>query len=81
MSALVVCPAILKLIRDNLGAILAVGDWMSRTAVANGQKPMTVKDVLAGMIMAHEIQGVLAIENSYNRVGLEYVDRSSELAH
>ncbi|SCV67978.1 BQ2448_99 [Microbotryum intermedium] len=58
---------------DNLGAILAVSDWISRTNVANGKAPLTVKDVLAGMIMAHEIQGCFALENSFNRVGLDHV--------
>jgi 2-methylcitrate dehydratase len=49
-----------------LGAILAVADYLSRT----GQN-VTVKDILTAMIQAHEIQGVLALENSFNRVGLE----------
>ena len=53
---------------DNLGGILAVADWMSR----NG-KPVTVRDVLTAMIKAHEIQGVIALENSFNRVGLDHV--------
>ncbi len=53
---------------DNLGGILATADWLSR----NG-KTLTVKDVLTGMIKAHEIQGVLALENSFNRVGLDHV--------
>jgi len=53
---------------DNLGGILAVADWLSR----NGKK-ITVKDVLTAMIKAHEIQGVLALENSFNRVGLDHV--------
>ena len=53
---------------DNLGAILAVADYLSR----NG-KPQSVRDVLTGMIKAHEIQGVLALENSFNRVGLDHV--------
>jgi 2-methylcitrate dehydratase len=51
---------------DNLGAILAVADYLSRS----GQN-VTVKDILTAMIQAHEIQGVLALENSFNRVGLE----------
>lgn len=58
---------------DNLGSILAVADWLSRTNVANGKKPLTVQDVLTAAIKAHEIQGVLAIENSFNRVGLDHV--------
>ena len=58
---------------DNLGAILAVADYQSRTAVANGKKPLTMQDVLVAMIKAHEIQGILAINNSFNRVGLDHV--------
>ena len=58
---------------DNLGGILATADWLSRTAIANGKQPLVMKDVLAGMIKAHEIQGVLALENSFNRVGLDHV--------
>ena len=53
---------------DNLGGILATADWLSR----NG-KPLVMRDVLTGMIKAHEIQGVLALENSFNRVGLDHV--------
>ncbi len=53
---------------DNLGAILAVADYLSRSG-----RPVTVRDVLTGMIKAHEIQGVLALENSFNRVGLDHV--------
>jgi len=58
---------------DNLGGILAVADWLSRTAVAAGRPPLLMKDVLDGMIRAHEIQGVLALENSFNKVGLDHV--------
>ena len=58
---------------DNLGGILATADWMSRTALANGKAPLLMKDVLTAMIKAHEIQGVLALENSFNRVGLDHV--------
>lgn len=58
---------------DNLGGILAVADWLSRVAVASGKKPLTVQDVLDGMIRAHEIQGVMALENSFNKVGLDHV--------
>ncbi|KAF1991546.1 2-methylcitrate dehydratase [Aulographum hederae CBS 113979] len=62
---------------DNLGAILAVADWASRTNRAGGKvgngKVFSVKDVLEGMIKAHEIQGVLALENSFNKVGLDHV--------
>ncbi len=58
---------------DNLGGILAAADWLSRTAVAEGREPLAMRDVLTGMIKAHEIQGVLALENSFNRVGLDHV--------
>lgn len=58
---------------DNLGAILAVADWLSRTAVAEGKEPLKVQDVLTAAIKAHEIQGNLAIKNSFNRVGLDHV--------
>jgi 2-methylcitrate dehydratase len=58
---------------DNLGGILAVADWMSRTAVAAGKPPLKMRDVLTAMIKAHEIQGVIALENSFNRVGLDHV--------
>ena len=53
---------------DNLGAILAVADYLSRSG-----QPIPVRTVLTGMIKAHEIQGVLALENSFNRVGLDHV--------
>src|SRR5712675_2281281 len=53
---------------DNLGGILAVADWLSR----NGT-PLAVRDVLTAMIKAHEIQGVIALQNSFNRVGLDHV--------
>ncbi|MCE2985458.1 MAG: bifunctional 2-methylcitrate dehydratase/aconitate hydratase [Burkholderiales bacterium] len=58
---------------DNLGGILATADWLSRCAVAQGRKPLLMKDVLTAMIKAHEIQGVFALENSFNRVGLDHV--------
>ena len=58
---------------DNLGGILSVADWLSRTAVAGGQPPLTMRAVLAAMIKAHEIQGCLALENSFNKVGLDHV--------
>ena len=68
---------------DNLGAILSTADWLSRNAAAdtpvaafssklNG-RALTIKDVLTAMVKAHEIQGVLALENSFNRVGLDHV--------
>src|SRR6266849_7338562 len=53
---------------DNLGGILATADWLSR----NG-KPLLMRDVLTAMVKAHEIQGVIALENSFNRVGLDHV--------
>ncbi|NND65346.1 MAG: 2-methylcitrate dehydratase, partial [Gammaproteobacteria bacterium] len=56
---------------DNLGSILAVADFLSRRNEAVGEAGLTVKDVLTWMIKAHEIQGVLALENSFNRVGLD----------
>jgi 2-methylcitrate dehydratase len=58
---------------DNLGGILMVADWLSRTAVANGKPALTMRDVLTAMIKAHEIQGVIALENSFNKVGLDHV--------
>ena len=58
---------------DNLGGILAVADFVSRAAAAAGKPPLTMRDVLAAMIQAHEIQGCLALENSFNRVGLDHV--------
>src|SRR5213594_483039 len=54
---------------DNLGGILALADYLSRT----GQSAFTVGDILHAMIKAHEIQGILALENSFNRVGLDHV--------
>lgn len=58
---------------DNLGGILAVADYVSRCNVAAGKAPLVVRDVLTAMIKAHEIQGCLALENSFNRVGLDHV--------
>ncbi|MGH8541047.1 MAG: bifunctional 2-methylcitrate dehydratase/aconitate hydratase [Stenotrophobium sp.] len=58
---------------DNLGGILATADYLSRRNVAEGKEPLTIRTVLEGMIMAHEIQGVLALDNSFNRVGLCHV--------
>jgi 2-methylcitrate dehydratase len=58
---------------DNLGGILAVADFLSRNRAAAGQPPLIMRDVLAAMIKAHEIQGCLALENSFNRVGLDHV--------
>ena len=58
---------------DNLGGILATADYLARLAVMSGRTPPTVRDVLTAMIKAHEIQGVLALDNSFNRVGLDHV--------
>ena len=58
---------------DNLGAILATADYVSRRNRAAGRAPLTMRDVLTAMIKAHEIQGVLALDNSFNRVGLDHV--------
>jgi 2-methylcitrate dehydratase len=58
---------------DNLGGILATADWLSRNAAASGKAPLIVNDVLTAMIKAHEIQGCIALENSFNKVGLDHV--------
>lgn len=58
---------------DNLGAILGLGDYLSRKALAEGRPAPTMGDVLQWMVKAHEVQGVLALENSFNRVGLDHV--------
>ena len=58
---------------DNLGGILATADWLSRAAVAAGRRPLKIHDVLTAMIKAHEIQGCIALENSFNKVGLDHV--------
>jgi 2-methylcitrate dehydratase len=58
---------------DNLGAILAVSDYLSRNRHSEGESPLTMCDVLLAMIQAHEVQGVLALENGLNRVGLDHV--------
>lgn len=58
---------------DNLGAIWAVCDYMSRKNISQGKKPLNIKDALSAMIKAHEIQGVLALENCFNKVGLDHV--------
>jgi 2-methylcitrate dehydratase len=58
---------------DNLGGILATADWLSRTAVAEKKPPLHMKQVLTAMIKAHEIQGCIALENSFNKVGLDHV--------
>jgi 2-methylcitrate dehydratase len=58
---------------DNLGGILAVADFVSRREYAQGNSPLVMADVLAAMIKAHEIQGIMALENSFNQVGLDHV--------
>src|SRR3989442_246487 len=58
---------------DNLGAILACADYVSRRNLPQGKPPMVVRDLLTAMIKAHEIQGILALENAFNRVGLDHV--------
>lgn len=58
---------------DNLGAILGVADWLSRTRVADGKVPLTIRDVLTAAIKAHEIQGCYALRNAFNRIGLDHV--------
>ncbi len=58
---------------DNLGSILAITDYLSRKRITEGKEPFRMKDVLSAMIKAHEIQGCLALENSFNRVGLDHV--------
>ncbi len=58
---------------DNLGGILATADWLSRTAADEAKPPLRIKQVLTAMIKAHEIQGCIALENSFNKVGLDHV--------
>ena len=58
---------------DNLGGILAAADYLSQKNISKGKDSLTMKDVLTGMIKAHEVQGILALENSFNRVGLDHV--------
>ena len=58
---------------DNLSGILALADWLSRSARAEGRSPLTMADVLSALVKAYEIQGVLALGNSFNRVGLDHV--------
>ncbi|MEX1197021.1 MAG: 2-methylcitrate dehydratase [Pseudohongiellaceae bacterium] len=58
---------------DNMGGILAVADHLSQRNIAAGREPLLMRDVLTAMIKAHEIQGILALENSFNRVGLCHV--------
>jgi 2-methylcitrate dehydratase len=58
---------------DNLGAILAVADFVSRTRIKKNLQPLIMRDVLTAMIKAYEIQGLLALENSFNRLGIDHV--------
>src|SRR5882672_2502692 len=58
---------------DNLGGILATADWLSRKAIQESKQRLMMRDVLTAMIKAHEIQGVIALENSFNKVGLDHV--------
>ncbi|MEW6168468.1 MAG: bifunctional 2-methylcitrate dehydratase/aconitate hydratase [Pseudomonadota bacterium] len=58
---------------DNLGGILATADWLSRSAAAAGRSRLVMRDVLAAMIKAHEIQGCIALENAFNKVGIDHV--------
>lgn len=58
---------------DNLGAILALGDYISRKQIAEKKSPLLMRDVLTAMIKAYEIQGILALENAFNRIGLDHV--------
>lgn len=58
---------------DNLGAILATAEWITRNTSDFGGKSFTVRDILTAMIKAHEIQGCIALENSFNKVGLDHV--------
>jgi len=58
---------------DNLGGILAVADWLCRSSASEGKPRLTMRDVLTAMIKAHEIQGCIALENSFNKVGLDHV--------
>jgi len=58
---------------DNLGAILSLADYLSRQRIATGKESLTMKDVITAMIKAHEVQGVIALENCFNRAGLDHV--------
>ena len=58
---------------DNLGGILSAADFISQKNIKEGKDPLTIDDVLKAMVKAHEIQGILALENSFNRVGLDHV--------
>ncbi|MDG2060552.1 MAG: bifunctional 2-methylcitrate dehydratase/aconitate hydratase [SAR86 cluster bacterium] len=58
---------------DSLGGILAAADYLSQKRISEGKDPLSMKEVLTAMIKAHEVQGILALENSFNRVGLDHV--------
>ena len=58
---------------DNLGAILSIADFISQKNISEGKEPLKMRLVLESMIMAHEIQGILALKNSFNKVGLDHV--------
>lgn len=58
---------------DNIGAILAVADYLSQKNRSEGKPPLLIRDVLTAIIKAHEVQGILSLENSFNRVGLDHV--------
>lgn len=58
---------------DNLGAVLMVADWVSQRRLARGEAPLALRELLVALIKAYEIQGVLALENSLNRVGFDHV--------
>ncbi len=58
---------------DNLGAILSLGDYLSRKNIANGLEPLIMQDIFTWMIKAYEIQGVMALENSFNQRGIDHV--------
>ncbi|MEE9444384.1 MAG: bifunctional 2-methylcitrate dehydratase/aconitate hydratase, partial [Cocleimonas sp.] len=58
---------------DNLGAIMSLADYLSRQRMAEGKPSLTMKDVIISMIKAHEVQGVIALENCFNRAGLDHV--------
>ena len=58
---------------DNLGAIMSLADYLSRQRLARGEPSLTMRDVLIAMVKAHEIQGIIALENCFNRAGLDHV--------
>jgi 2-methylcitrate dehydratase len=58
---------------DNLGAILAVADYQAQQRLLQKKEPLRMREVLTAMIKAYEIQGILALENAFNRLGLDHV--------